>query len=103
MTFTAVFESDDQIFLYPTNLVVESSLFEVEAAAILGPEFGIEIDPAQVECPEGVTVLDAAGQMWCTITDVETGGVFPMAATLGGYLRDEGFVERFYEVGEQIE
>ena len=103
VNFTAVFESDDEIFLYPTNLVVESSLFEVEAAATLGPEFGIEIDPAQIECPEGVTVLDADGRMFCTITDVDTGAVFPMTATLGGYLRDEGFADRFYEVGEQIE
>ena len=47
-------------------------------------------------------MLDADGQMFCTITDAETGGVFPMTATLGGYLRDEGFEERFYEVGEQI-
>jgi len=103
VNFTAVFESDDEIFLYPTNLVVDSSLFEAEAAATLGPEFGIEIDPAQIECPEGVTVLDADGQMFCTITDVETGGVFPMTATLGTYLREEGFEERFYEVGEQTE
>jgi len=103
INFTAVFESDDTVFLYPTNLVVESSLFEVDAAAALGPEFGIEIDPAQIECPEGVTVLDAAGQMFCTITDVETGGVFPMTATLGNYLRDQGFEERFYEVGDQVE
>ena len=103
INFTAVFESGDMVFLYPTNLVVESSLFEVDAAAALGPEFGIEIDPAQIECPEGVTVLDAAGQMFCTITDVETGGVFPMTATLGNYLRDEGFEERFYEVGDWVE
>jgi len=103
INFTAVFESDDEIYLYPTNLVVDSSLFEAEAATTLGPEFGIEIDPSQIECPEEVTVLDAAGQMVCTITDVENGGVFPMTVTLGNYLRDQGFEERFYEVGEQIE
>ncbi len=103
INFTAGVESGDMVFLYPTNLVVESSLFEVDAAAALGPEFGIEIDPAQIECPEGVTVLDAAGQMFCTITDVETGGVFPMTATLGNYLRDQGFEERFYEVGDRVE
>ncbi len=101
--FTAVFEADDEIFIYPTNLVVDSSLFEAEAATTLGPEFGIEIDPAQIECPEGVTVLDAEGQMFCTITDAETGGVFPLIVTLGGYLREQGFDERFYEVGEQLE
>ncbi len=101
--FTAVFEADDEIFLYPTNLVVDSSLFEAEAATTLGPEFGIEIDPAQIECPEGVTVLDADGQMFCTITDAETGGVFPLIVTLGGYLREQGFEDRFYEVGEQLE
>jgi hypothetical protein len=103
INFTAVFESDDAVFIYPTNLVVESSVFEVEASATLGPEFGVEIDPAQIDCPEGVTVLDAAGQMFCTITDVETGGVLSMTVTLGNYLRDQGFEERFYEVGDQIE
>lgn len=103
INFTAVFEADDEVFIYPTNLVVDSSLFEAEAATTLGPEFGIEIDPAQIECPEGVTVLDSEGQMFCTITDAQTGGVFPLTVTLGGYLREQGFDERFYEVGEQIE
>lgn len=100
--FTAVFESDDEVFIYPTNLVVDSSLFEAEAATTLGPELGIEIDPAQIECPEGTIVLDAEGQMPCTITDAETGGVFPLTVTLGGYLRDQGYEERFYEIGDQI-
>lgn len=103
ISFTSVFESDDEVYIYPTNLVVDSSVFEAEAATTLGPEFGVEIDPAQIECPEGTTVLDGDGRMSCTITDVETGGVFPLTVTLGGYLRDEGYEERFYEVGEQTE
>ena len=100
--FTAVFESDAEVFIYPTNLVVDSSLFEAEAATTLGPEFGVEIDPATIECPEGTIVLDAEGQMACTITDAETGGVFPLTVTLGGYVRDQGYEERFYEVGDQV-
>ena len=103
ITFTAVFESDDEVFVYPTNLVVDSSLFEAEAAQTLGPEFGIEIDPAQIECPEGTVVLDADGQMMCTITDAETGDVVPLVVTLGRYLRDQGYDERFYEVDDQLE
>jgi hypothetical protein len=101
--FTAVFDADDEVFVYPTNIVVDSSLFEAEGAETLGPEFGLEIDPAQIECPEEITVLDPAGRMFCTITDATTGGVFPMTVTLGGYIRDEGFDQRLYEVGEQIE
>lgn len=101
--FTAEFESDDELYVYPTNLVVDDRLFEEEAAATLGPEFGIEIDPAQIECPEGMTVLDENDQMQCTITDAQTGAVFPLTVSFGDYIRDEGFDERFYEVGEQIE
>nr|NKB41598.1 hypothetical protein [Ilumatobacter sp.] len=48
INFTAVFESGDMVFLYPTNLVVESSLFEVDAAAALGPEFGNEVNDIRV-------------------------------------------------------
>lgn len=100
--FTAVFESDREIYIYPINVVVDDELFETEAAETLGPEFGIEIDPTQIECPEGITVLDENDQMQCTITDAETGAVFPLTVSFGVYIRDEGFEERFYEVGEQI-
>jgi hypothetical protein len=104
ITFVGVIEEGDQIFVAPSNVLAaeEMDQLEAEAAAVLGPEVGVEIDPADIECPNEQTVLDD-GQLTCEITDPTTGDVYALTATLSDFVLREGFQERFYEIGEQLE
>lgn len=103
ITFEGVIETDDEIFVAASNVVVadEMPLVEQEAASVLGPEIGVEIDPADVECPADSTVL-VDDQLTCTITDSATGDRFELTVTFDGYVLREGFEDRFYEIGNPI-
>lgn len=104
VTFQGVLESDDEIFVAASNVLVadEMPLVEEEAAVVLGPEIGVEIDPADVECPTESTVLDG-DRLQCEITDPDTGDRYELIVTLDGFVLREGFEDRFYEVGDIIE
>lgn len=104
VTFDGIVESDDEIFVAASNIVVadEMPLVEEEAATVLGTEIGVEIDPADVDCPTESTVLDD-GELRCEITDVSTGDRFVLTATLGDFVLREGFQDRFYEIGDPVE
>lgn len=99
----AVFDAEDEVFVYPTNILLDSemSTVEAEAAQVLGAEIGVEVDPADIECPVETMVLGADGILDCTITDPATGDRFALTATFGDHVRDEGFQERNYAIGEE--
>lgn len=105
MKLTATFEEEDRILVVPTNVVMgeEMELVEAEAADVLGPEVGATIDPSAVECPDTSVVLDDEGRFTCTITDVDSGTTFELTATFGDFVRDGGFRDRFYEVGDPVD
>lgn len=105
VTFDGVVETDDEIFVAASNVVVadEMSLVEEEAAAVLGPEIGVEIDPGDVDCPDVSTVLDADDRLRCEITDASTGDRYVLTATFGDFVLREGFDDRFYEIGDPLE
>lgn len=98
--FVAEFESDDTIFVYPTNVVTGElmSSVEAEAAELLGPEVGATIDPSDVDCADVNTILDPDGTFMCTLTDTSTGDVYDLRVTFGDFDRDEGFRRRDYLV-----
>lgn len=102
-TFAAVIDPDDKIFVAPSNLIAaeEMSVVEAEAADVLGEDLGVVIDPSDVDCPDESTVLDA-GRLRCEITDVATGDRYEMYLTAGGFVLREGFADRSYAVGEQL-
>ncbi|MGA9276922.1 DUF4333 domain-containing protein [Ilumatobacter sp.] len=104
ITFQGVVETDDEIFVAASNVIIaeEMAVVEEEAAAVLGPEVGVEIDPSQVECPEETTVLDG-DELRCEIVDADNGDRYVLTATFGGYVLHEGFDERYYEIGDLIE
>ncbi len=104
VTFQGVLETDDEIYLAASNVVVadEMTLVEEEAAVVLGPEVGAEIDPADVDCPTESTVLDG-DELRCEITDATTGERYELIVRLGDFVPREGFEDRFYEVGDLIE
>lgn len=103
--FTTTFEEEDRIFVLPTNVLLASDLplLEQEAAEVLGPEVDAVIDPADIECPDTAVVLDENDQVTCSITDAASGTTYELIATLTDFVRDEGFQNRFYEVGAEIE
>lgn len=104
VTFDGIIESDDEIFVAASNVVLADEMTAVaeEAASVLGPEVGVEIDPADIECPTESTVLDE-GRLRCEIIDPATGDRYELTATLSGFVPREGFEERFYEIGAIIE
>lgn len=101
--FDAVVEEDDEFFIAATNVIGtdDLALVEEEAAAVLGPEVGVEIDPDDVECPDTPTVLDG-DVLRCEITDASNGEVFELTVTFGPYVLREGFGERNYLVGDPV-
>jgi hypothetical protein len=96
--FVAVFEEDDTIFVYPTNVVTGDLMasVEVEAAERLGSEVGATIDPSDIDCADVNTILAPDGTFTCTITDTTTGEVGDLRVTFGDFDRDEGFRQRDY-------
>ncbi len=103
VTFDAVIDPDDMIFVAPSNLVFveDMALVEEEAAEVLGPEVGAVIDSADVDCPDETTVLDD-DVLQCEITDAETGDRYELIVTFGDFVLREGYDDRFYEVGELL-
>lgn len=103
VTFDAVIDLEDMIFVAPTNLVYaeDMTIVEKEAAATLGPEIGVVIDPADVDCPDATTVLDG-DELGCEITDAATGDRFELTVTLGDFVLREGYSDILYVVGDQL-
>lgn len=103
ITFDAVIDPDEMIFVAPTNLVYadDMALVEAEAAQTLGPEIGVEIDPADVDCPDETTVLDD-DELRCEITDAETGDRYELIVMFDGFTLREGYNDRLYTVGDQV-
>lgn len=100
--FDAVIDPDDSIFVAPSNLVYadDMALVEEEAAEILGPEIGVVIDPADVDCPDTTTVLDG-DKLFCEITDAATGDRYELIVTFDDFILREGYSDRLYAVGDQ--
>lgn len=100
--FDAVIDPDDMIFVAPSNVVFveDMALVEEEAAGILGPEIGLVIDPADVDCPDVTTVLDG-DEMLCAITDAATGDRYELTVTFADFILREGYGDRLYTVGDQ--
>jgi hypothetical protein len=101
--FVVEYDSEDDYFAYATNVVVTDDLATIEqdAAAVLGPEVGVTIDPADISCPEETTVL-VGDELFCEITDPVRNERFEMIATFGTYVREQGYESVFYEIGAQI-
>lgn len=102
--FIGVIDSDDQIFLAPSNLIQaeEMSIVEAQAAESLGEVIGVAIDPSAVDCPDVSTVL-VDDKMECVITDEETGNRFVMIVTAIDFVIREGFGSVTFSIGEQID
>ena len=100
--FDAVIDPDDMIFVAPSNLVYaeEMSLVEEEAAEILGPQVGVVIDSADVDCPDETTVLDS-DEMRCEITDAASGDRYELTVTFGDFILREGYADRVYTIADQ--
>ena len=96
--FTVEFDSEDEIFVFPTNVVAaeELVLIEEEAAQVLSPEVGATIDPSDVDCGEVSIVLDDDGVMSCVITDSANGDRYELEATFTNHERGTGFFNRDY-------
>lgn len=103
ITFDAVIDPDDMIFVAPTNLVYadDMAIVETEAAATLGPEIGVVIDPADVDCPDATTVLDG-DELGCEITEATTGDRYELTVTLGDFVLREGYSDILYAVGDKL-
>lgn len=104
LTFVTKFTAEDEIFVQPSNLLVASEIpvLREQAAATLGPEIGVDIDPESIECPTAETiVLDENGEIECTITRPEDGVVFPLTIRLENFDFDEGFQNLFVQVGDE--
>ena len=96
------FDSEDEIFVYPTNVLSAADVPKaVEVAAtVLSPEVGFDIDPASIECPDGPLVLAEGGVLDCTIENPTDGALFPLTITLSVFVRDEGFQNVFAQIGD---
>jgi hypothetical protein len=104
ITFLAEFVEDDEIFVRTSNIITagEMPLVESEAAEILSPEVGVEIDPADVACPEVTSVLDEGNTLDCVITDAETGERYGLTVTFSDFDAENGFASRNYVIGDLI-
>lgn len=103
VTLLSRFTEEDRIFVLPSNVIVASEvpLLKEQAAALLGPEVGVEIDPASIECPDGDSiVLSEAGTIDCTILTPD-GVLFPLTVTLENFDFDTGFQNLFVEIGQE--
>ena len=103
VTFEGVVDPDDSIFIAASNVIVanEMSVVETEAAGVLGENIGVFIDPCDVDCPDESTVL-VDDRMRCEISDVASGDCYEMFLTAVGFELREGFTQRSYEVGDQL-
>lgn len=104
LTFITKFTAEDEIFVQPSNLLVASEIpvLREQAAATLGPEIGVDIDPESIECPTADTiVLDENGELECTITRSDDGVVFALTIRLENFDFDDGFQNLFVQVGDE--
>lgn len=103
ITFVAVIDPDEMVFVAPSNLVYgeEMSVVEAEAAETLGPEVGVVIDPADVDCPDETTALDDESQLRCEISDAATGDRYELTVAFGDFVLREGYCDRSYQIGDQ--
>ena len=98
-------ESPTRIFTWSTNVLIAGEVpsLEADAAAVLSPEVGVEIAPDDVDCGEESIVLDDADEVRCEITDTATGDVYELTATLTDFVREEGFQNRSYRIGDVLD
>jgi len=103
VTFEGVVDPDDSIFVAASNVIVanEMSVVETEAAGVLGENIGVVIDPSDVDCPDESTVL-VDDRLRCEISDAASGDRYEMFLTAVGFELREGFTQRSYEVGDQL-
>jgi hypothetical protein len=103
VTFDGVVDPDDSIFIAPSNIIAaeEMSVVETEAADVLGEDIGVVIAPSDVDCPDETTVLDD-DRLRCEITDAASGDRYEMFLTVRGFELREGFAQRSYGVGDQL-
>lgn len=108
--FVGAFTAEDEIFVSPTNLLLteEVERLKSQAAQVLSPEVGVEIDPSQITCPtEEPLFMETSGSagdavVECTITDEATSTSFPLTVTLSDYVIQEGYQNLFAQIGDPI-
>ncbi len=108
--FLGAFTAEDEIFVSPTNLLraEEVERLKFQAAQVLSPEVGVDIDPSQITCPEEdplfMDTSGAAGEavVECTITDEVSSTSFPLTVTLSDYVIREGYQNLFAQIGDPI-
>lgn len=109
--FLGAFTAEDEIFVSPTNLLrtQEVERLKIQAAQVLSPEVGVEIDPSQITCPEDDPLfMDTSGAegeavVECVITDEATSTSFPLTVTLSEYVIQEGYQNLFAQIGDPID
>lgn len=106
--FLGAFTAEDEIFVAPTNLLTQSEVTIVkdQAAAVLSPEVGVDIDPTWIACPTDDPLFLGGpvdeGVVECTITD-PAGGTYDLTVTLSEYVIQDGYQSLFAEIGDLIE
>jgi hypothetical protein len=100
--FLGTMTSDDEFDIVTTNLLTAADVEIVreEAARVLSAEIGVDILPADIECPEGSVVLDEVGDFLCAITDTTTGDVYDLTVSTGGLEPGVGARELSFLVGD---
>lgn len=93
ITFEAEFTSEDEVFVYPTNVIGADDMPVLEqiTAAQLTDQLGDRIEPGDVDCPDTSVVLDAGFQMQCELAVAESGERFPVTLSFSGFVPREGF------------
>lgn len=106
--FLGVFTGEDEIYVSSTNLLMqnEMSMLREQAAALLSPEVGVDIDPAWIECPSDDPLFLGGdvdeGIVEC-IFDPQNGDRYPLTITLSDYVPVEGYQNLVAEIGDPIE
>lgn len=107
--FLGVFTSEDEIFVSPTNVLTQNEMVTLreQAAAVLSPEVGVDIDPAWIECPADDPLFLGGGVdegiVECIINDPQTGSRYDLTVTLSDYVPQQGYQNLFAAIGDLIE
>lgn len=96
-------EEEDRFEVVTTNLLTADDverLREIIAESIAG-EIGEPVVAADITCPEGSVLLDAAGDLRCEIVDQGTGDVYELTITTGGLEPGVGPRDLGWQIGDQ--
>lgn len=101
--FDGIVESEDEIFVVATNVLIAADLDVIEADAIqvLAENFEVEPSTLSVECPDGSVIVDDS-TVTCEITDSSDGGRCDLSVTLGDYVLEDGFDGWTYSLGDRL-